>query len=464
MLDISQNTIKDRFDETNYSSFGDTWSPRLAFLLRSWIVGIFALAFLLFFLPWTQNINATGYVTTLQSNQRPQEIQSTIAGRIEKWYVNEGDTVFVGDTIVGLSEIQDEYFDSLLLPRTDDQINFKRQSIRAYDDKVRALEMQMSVLRQAMEIKINEGKNKVNQSQFKVRADSIDLQAAFTADSIAQIQFRRELNLFDAGAKSRADLEKKRKDMQDARAKLISQRNKLADAQLGLINARLTLANVTNEYREKLAKAESDKQSVFSSKFDTETSIRKLENQYANYERRVNFRYILAPQTGLINQAIRPGIGETVKEGEAVVKIASVDPVLAVEVYVRPVDIPLIKKGAPVRLQFDGWPAVTFGGGWPGAQFGTFGGKIYAIQNQIGTNGLYRVLIEEDNEKEEAWPEEILIGSGVSAFALLKDVPVWYELWRQLNGFPPDYYEGPPSTGRSTTLKGKTKSTGIEQK
>jgi len=24
----------------------------------------------------------------------------------------------------------------------------------------------------------------------------------------------------------------------------------------------------------------------------------------------------------------------------------------------------------------------------------------------------------------------------------LNDVPVWYEIWRQINGFPPEYYTG----------------------
>jgi hypothetical protein len=24
---------------------------------------------------------------------------------------------------------------------------------------------------------------------------------------------------------------------------------------------------------------------------------------------------------------------------------------------------------------------------------------------------------------------------------MLNDVPLWYEFWRQLNGFPPDFYE-----------------------
>jgi len=34
---------------------------------------------------------------------------------------------------------------------------------------------------------------------------------------------------------------------------------------------------------------------------------------------------------------------------------------------------------------------------------------------------------------------------------LLKDVPIWYELWRQINGFPPDYYL--PKNTNATTKK-----------
>lgn len=33
------------------------------------------------------------------------------------------------------------------------------------------------------------------------------------------------------------------------------------------------------------------------------------------------------------------------------------------------------------------------------------------------------------------------MGTGVQGIAILNDVPVWYELWRNINGFPPDYYE-----------------------
>ena len=113
---------------------------------------------------------------------------------------------------------------------------------------------------------------------------------------------------------------------------------------------------------------------------------------------------------------------------------------LAVEMYVRPIDLPLLEKGAPVRFIFDGWPSLVFSG-WPNVSVGTYAGRVFAIDNVTSTNGKYRILVAPD-PKEEEWPKELRMGSGAQAIALLKDVPIWYEFWRQLNGFPPEFYKG----------------------
>jgi hypothetical protein len=111
---------------------------------------------------------------------------------------------------------------------------------------------------------------------------------------------------------------------------------------------------------------------------------------------------------------------------------------LAVELYVRPMDMPLIAKGKHVRFMFDGWPAIVFSG-WPNTSYGTYGGTIVAIDNLISPNGKYRILVAED-PNDKAWPTALRVGSGALGMALLNNVPIWYELWRQLNGFPPDLY------------------------
>ncbi len=117
---------------------------------------------------------------------------------------------------------------------------------------------------------------------------------------------------------------------------------------------------------------------------------------------------------------------------------------IAVETFIEPIDLPLIHIGETVQIQFDGWPAIVFSG-WPNASYGTFAGKVVAIENFISENGKYRILIAPD-ESDHKWPDALRVGAGARTMALLEDVPVWYELWRQLNGFPPNYYQ--PETNK----------------
>ena len=200
----------------------------------------------------------------------------------------------------------------------------------------------------------------------------------------------------------------------------------------------MELNRIIAEYAEKNAKASSDKQTALSSQFDTEAQVNKLKNQYTNYQIRNGMYYVLAPQNGYVNRALQSGIGETLKEGTPIVSIMPAEFDIAVETFASPVDFPLIHKGEKVRVWFDGWPSIVFSG-WPGASYGTFGGVIVAKENFISENGKYRILIAPD-EKEKKWPKELSIGAGTQTIALLENVPIWFEIWRTLNGFPPNFY------------------------
>ena len=78
--------------------------------------------------------------------------------------------------------------------------------------------------------------------------------------------------------------------------------------------------------------------------------------------------------------------------------------------------------------------------GWPSQAIGTFGGKVIAVDQSAQTNGRFRVLIAEDKTGGGGWPEEryVRFGAAVQAWVLLETVPVGYEIWRQLNNFPPE--------------------------
>ncbi|SFN65994.1 Multidrug resistance efflux pump [Bizionia echini] len=437
-LDLNQfNSSKMVFNKQYYRTFN-------MFLLAFAIIVIIIL-----FLPWTQNISGTGSVTTLKPDQRPQTIQSQIPGRIEQWYVQEGDTVEKGDTILRISEVKSEYFDSQLVSRTGNQIEAKSSSVEAYQGKVGALNRQIIALRQEQALKLKQAQNKLLQAKLKVKSDSIDTEAAKTNLNIAETQYQRTLTLQNEGLKAVKDVEEKRLKQQENLAKLISQENKLLASINEVINAEVEISRISAEYADKVSKAQSDMYTAQSNQFDASAQVTKLENEYTNYKMRNDLLYVTAPQKGYINKTLIGGIGETFKEGEELVSIMPTEFDFAVETFVTPIDLPLLHVGEKARVQFDGWPAIVFSG-WPNASYGTYGAKVVAIENYISVNGKYRVLLEPD-ETDYKWPEAIRVGSGVRTIALLNDVPIWFELWRQLNSFPPDYYN--PTAQKNASSK-----------
>jgi multidrug resistance efflux pump len=438
MLNISKNSVHSRINREQYASFREVESKKSGKIMIRLLTAFFVITLLIMFIPWTQNIRSRGKVTTLKPDQRPQTIHSIIAGRIEKWYVQEGDFVHKGDTILFISEIKDEYFDPNLLSRTEEQLQSKEMAVNSYMEKVKALDNQVDALIQTSRLKLQQADNKLKQARLKVVSDSIDYQAATINYQISEEQYDRMQQLFSDGLKSLTDLEKRKMTLQKAQAEMVSTENKLLTSQNEVINAQVELTSIEAQYRDDIAKAESEKYTAMSNMYDAEAVVTKLQNQYMNYSMRTGMYYITSPQDGYITKAIQSGIGETIKDGTSIVSIMPSRYDLAVEMYVKPLDLPLLEKGQQVRIQFDGWPAIVFSG-WPNTSYGTYGGQIFAIDNFISDNGMYRILVAPD-EGDHSWPEALRVGAGTSSIILLKDVPIWYELWRKINGFPPDYY------------------------
>lgn len=438
MLNISKkNPITENID--HYSSVKNLANRPHYKILNRIILYVSILGAVLLFLPWTQNISGSGAVTTLKPNQRPQTIQSAIAGRIEKWYVQEGDFVKKGDTILFISEIKEDYFDPNLVQNTKSQVDAKKMAVQSYGGKVTSLSSQINAIENEKQLKLQQAQNKIRQSVLKIKSDSMDLEAVKTQIKIATTQFNRSITLNKEGLKPLTDVEEKRLKLQEVEAKIITQENKLLASKNEFLNAKVEINRIGAEYAEKSSKAQSDQFTALSSQYDTEAQVNKLQNQYVNYQIRNGMYYIKAPQDGYVNRAIQSGIGETIKEGTQIVSIMPSKYDIAVETYVTATDLPLIHKGEKVRIWFDGWPTIVFSG-WPNMSYGTFGGTIVAIENFISPNGKFRVLIAPD-QKEAAWPKQVSIGSGAQTLALLDNVPIWFELWRTLNGFPPNYYQ-----------------------
>lgn len=438
-IDFINQDMEKQCDDLKLSSYQKIYRIHKESGVRKWVTWIFLILLLVLFLPWTQNIRARGDVTTLLQEQRPAQMPTVIAGRVVKWHVREGDYVKQGDTLVQITEVKDDYLDPSLIARTREQIDAKRSANENYSGKANAASQQIQALNYARDLKLQELDNKIRQQQMKISSDSAELAAALNDLKIKTEQFKRQRVLFDSGVASLVQLEQRNQAFQESQAKRTSAEIKYNNAQQELLRLRIERSGELQQYAEKISKAEGDRFQSLSQIQTTQGEIAKLENQFTNYTIRNGLYTLTAPMDGQVVKAKKAGIGEIMKEGDVLVEIVPVNVQYAVEMFVRPVDLPLVSKGQEVRFLFDGFPAIVFSG-WPNASYGTFTGEVAAVESSVSENGMFRVLVKE-KAGEKPWPKELMMGTGALGIALLKDVPVWYELWRNINGFPPDYYK-----------------------
>ena len=422
-----------------FKSFNQVYLRDKGPATKPWLIGLGLILVGVLFLPWTQNIRSKGQITSLYQEQKPQKIYSPIAGKISRWWVKEGDFVEQGDTLAKISEIKAEYLDPKLISRTQEQLDAKKGTVSFYEQKVKATEDQIANLRSSKTLKQDQLTNKITALQQKLTGEKAEFEAASNEYNLVKDQFERNQKMFKEGLISQTQFQQRNASMQNALAKKTTAENKVNQTLQEIQNTKIELRGVDQEYSEKMNKAEGEK---FQSLGMIETGkgdVAKLENQVASYTIRDGMYYILAPQSGQVINAKKAGIGEILKDGEELLTIVPQNTNYAVEMYVRPVDLPLVSPGQDVRFIFDGFPAIIFAGGWPDQSFGTFAGKVRAVENNIDEKGMFRVIVVE-NPKEKKWPKQIKMGAGAQGIALLNDVPLWYELWRNINGFPADFY------------------------
>ena len=404
-----------------------------------WVVGITLVTGGSLFLPWQQSISGSGAVTALRPQDRPQVVPTIIAGRIERWYVQEGQFVTKGTPLAELSEVRERFLDPAIVPRTREQLEGKRDAVEGKLAKVIALDSLIFALEQSRDVAREKARNKVELQEAAVEAAAVD-------SAVETDRFARRQQLFKEGLASQVDLETFRKSSQQANAKAVEKRQELR-------NARLEIASISAEYGEKTAKVRADRNATRAEIGEGQTDVARLRSELASMEIRSGMYLIKAPQDGTVIKALKAGVGETVKENDAIVTIQPAAPQQAVELYVRAVDIPLVSPGRAVRLQFDGWPALQFSG-WPRVSLGTFGARVRVVDYVSNAKGEYRVLVVPDSA-DDPWPPQLRMGNRANAWAMLNRVPVWFELWRKLNGFPPSLRDAEAPAGVETTPSSK---------
>jgi multidrug resistance efflux pump len=388
----------------------------------------------LVYLPWQQTSRASGRVVAFVPQQRQQTITAQVegvVGRIAPGLV-EGSLVKAGDFIMSI-----EPFAAGLKQQLESQakqLEFKAEYAAL---GITALEEQKKAYESARDYAVEAADQFVLAAQNKYAAKQQELAAYQAKERQAKLDFDRQSTLVTEGIRANRDFEKIRADYEIAEAQLQAAQKDL-DAAANEVTAkekereqkRLEAQTKVDYAEATLQKARGEAASVAKELLDVQIKQAELERAT-----------VTAPQDGAIFRLPIFEQGQQIKKGDELFTIVPDTTEHAVELFMSGNDLPLVQIGAEVRLQFEGWPAVQFVG-WPSVAIGSFGGVVAAIDATDDGLGQFRVLVRPT--EEEPWPQGVYLRQGVRAngWVMLGRVPLWFELWRQLNGFPPSISEG----------------------
>ena len=404
-------------------------SPQNAALAAKLLVAMFVLFSIVALLaPWTQNIQGRGRVIAYSPERRQQTIEATISGTIAEWFVQEGSVVKKGDPIVRLADNDERILDRLDAQRTAVELRKTAQEQRR-----ETLRSRVTSLQRSQQAEINAAEAAVAISQQDVAAVRQELGAAQAELETNELNFSRQTELRNDGLASQREFELAELAARQSRANVTAARAKLQATQNKLSQSRAALRRVTASATAEIENAEASLRSAETEVASVQEGLARLDVDIARQQAQT----IRAPIDGTIMRVVGRLGGQQVSQGQILALLVPDTEDRAVELYVDGNDAALIKPGSPVRLQFEGWPAVQFSG-WPSVAVGTFGGKVAFVDAADDGHGNFRIVIVPD-PNDEQWPSATYLRQGVLAkgWILLNVVRLGFEVWRQFNGFPP---------------------------
>ncbi|MGE0493721.1 MAG: HlyD family secretion protein [Vulcanimicrobiota bacterium] len=402
----------------------------LAAVLLVMLAGLVACLVLV---PWRQTVVGKGEVTVFSPMQRPQTVDAQIKGRLQSWHVFEGELVSRGDLLCVIEDTDSKYLDPDLRLRLDNQILALENKRQAALLRLDTLESQRQNLEQASAAALPAAGEKQSQTVQKREMTRQKLLAAEQNEVTSRLNLERVEKLYAAGLRSQRDRELAEQSYVKSQTDTVALRAELDVAARDIAIAGLERQKIATEIQEEILKVRDDSLKTQESLAETDEKLEKLRNELGALAVRERLRKVLAPADGRVARLAKFGPGEAVKEGDELALIVPTTQDQAVELFFTSFDAPLVTPGSQVRLMFDGFPAVPFAA-WPWAAAGTFGGTVAVVDAVDDGKSRFRVLVRPDGP----WPgpDQLRVGGGATGWVMLGEVPLYYEMWRQLNAFP----------------------------
>lgn len=403
--------------------------------LARWLLVLIALVIVaLAWLPWQQSARGSGSVIALDPQERQQPITSPVKGivlRVSEHLI-EGAAVQEGDVLL---EIQPPAAD--LEATLEMQLRDFEAKLLNTDNKIALYEEMVDSLTESRDFAVASAEAMVRSAEAKLRAKQQTVPAYESKVWQTEQFYNRNLSLFRQGVKPEKEVEKAKQEWDLARAELDALQSEVESAQEEVRSKRDELEQKRSEAQSKIDQYRAMAEDARGEKNTLRKEMRDLDIKRSELDRLV----IRAPRDGRIFRLPVFERGQAVKEGDYLLTLVPdfTDP--AVELWVAGNDMPLVRPGDHVRLQFQGWPALQFSG-WPSVAVGTFGGEVIQVDPADDGKGNFRVVV--GPATEEAWPDDRYLRQGVRAngWVMLRTVPLGHELWRQMNGFPPVIDDG----------------------
>lgn len=414
------------------TGFGDLrdaiTAPIAGKIARSLLLLLLVLLILLLLTPWQQNVRGIGRVVAYIPGDRQQTVGAPVEGRISRWLVKEGSRVKAGEVI---AELRDN--DPLLLQRLEGerQALLGRQS--AIDNRVETFREQLRMAEQARPQALAAAESRLEMARQRQRQAVQGTEAASAARLTSSLNLTRQQTLQEKGLASRRTLELAQLEMAQRSADLDRAHAALAAARSEVDALGADLRKLTADTTASVEKARAELNKAIEDQNYLRADLLKVETRLARQQTQT----ITAPRDGTVLRLLVNPNAEMVKAGQPLAILVPDTDQRAVELWVDGNDLPLIVSGSKVRLQFEGYPAIQFGG-WPEFSIGSFGGQVVLIDATDDGKGQFRILVQPDPD-DIPWPEVRFLRQGVrvNGWVLLGQVTLGYELWRIFNGFPP---------------------------
>jgi len=414
-------------------------SSRLARRFANGLLVLLVLSILaMLFLPWQQSARGTGKVVAYVPQERQQTISSPVKGVVVRVAegLREGMRVEKGSLILEIEPNAANLREQLTNQTLDIEQKMSTAQVKAevYARNVTDFQAaQVAALDAADEL--------ISAAKAKWDAET-ELLSGYEAKVLqAQLNYDRQKGLADKGIKAIVEIEKFKKDWDVALSELDSLKLKIEAAKEEWSAKKNERIQKQREAEVKVDYARAMEQDALGQLATAQKEKRDLEIKLAELDRMM----IYAPRDGVIFRMPVFERGQMLKEGDDLLTIVPDTTERVVELWVAGNDMPLVRIGDHVRLQFEGWPAVQFAG-WPSIAVGTFGGEVAAIDPADDGKGKFRIQVKAT--KSDDWPSVRFLRQGVRAngWVMLSQVTLGYEIWRQLNGFPPVISPEEPSS------------------